>query len=115
MQEELTYSILVEQKTLYSENLGRDVVVDFYLPTQVRHPEQMNLLLINDGQDLPKMPFEDLLRDLYYYRDIEPLFCVGLLKAKNIHLPVLIVPSTTSHIISGIPEASSNIINTSFA
>lgn len=78
MQEELTYSILVEQKTLYSQYLKRDVVVDFYLPTHVKHPEQMNLLLINDGQDLPQMPFDELLRDLYYYRDIEPLFCVGI-------------------------------------
>ncbi len=38
----------------------------------------MSLLLINDGQDLPKMPFEEILEDLYHYREIEPVICVGI-------------------------------------
>lgn len=78
MQKEKVNSIMVEHEILKSDFLERDVKVDFYLPTQVKHPENMSLLLINDGQDLPKMPFEKILEDLYFYQEIEPLFCVGI-------------------------------------
>ncbi len=78
MQKERVISIMIEHEILKSEFLERDVKVDFYLPTQVKHPESMSLLLINDGQDLPKMPFEKILEDLYFYQEIEPLLCVGI-------------------------------------
>jgi enterochelin esterase-like enzyme len=78
MHKEKQQSILVEETELSSVYLERDVRVDIYLPTHVRHPEQMSLLLINDGQDLPKMPFSKILGDLYYYEDIEPVLCVGI-------------------------------------
>lgn len=78
MHKEKSLSIIVEECNLYSDYLDRDVRIDFYLPTYVKQPEYMNLLLINDGQDLPKMPFEEILEDLYYYHKIEPLLCVGI-------------------------------------
>lgn len=78
MRSDKSVSILVEEKELYSEYLERDVKIDFYLPTHVKNPEAMSLLLINDGQDLPKMPFEEIMEDLYYFRDIEPLLSVGI-------------------------------------
>lgn len=78
MQKERVISIMIEHELLKSEFLERDVKVDFYLPMQVKHPENMSLLLINDGQDLPKMPFEKILEDLYFYQEIEPLLCVGI-------------------------------------
>jgi enterochelin esterase-like enzyme len=78
MHKEKSLSILVENAVLESEFLERDVVLDFYLPTHVKHPENMSLLLINDGQDLPKMPFEEILEDLYYYQETQPLLCVGI-------------------------------------
>jgi enterochelin esterase-like enzyme len=78
MHKEKSLSILVEKKELESEFLERDLKIDFYLPTHVKQPEKMSLLLINDGQDLPKMPFENILEDLYYYHKIEPLLCVGI-------------------------------------
>ena len=71
-------SIHKETKELYSEFLERDVIIDCYLPTHVKHTHEMSLLLINDGQDLPKMPFGEILHELYYYRETEPLFCVGI-------------------------------------
>lgn len=70
--------ILVEENEISSEHLGRTVKFDCYLPTSVPDPGQLNLLLINDGQDLPKMPFEGILTDLYNNHEIEPLFCVGI-------------------------------------
>ena len=53
---ELTY-ILTERTILDSVFLKREVILDFYLPVNVEHPDQMSLLLINDGQDLEVMNF----------------------------------------------------------
>jgi hypothetical protein len=44
--------IVIESALLESEHLKRSVIVDFYLPVNVSQPEEMSLLLINDGQDL---------------------------------------------------------------
>ncbi|MEP7318218.1 MAG: alpha/beta hydrolase-fold protein [Panacibacter sp.] len=71
-------NILVEQHILNSTFLDRDVLVDAYLPTSVTYPEQMGLLLINDGQDLPKMPFDEILDRLITNNEIEPLVCIGI-------------------------------------
>ncbi len=72
------HCIVKEQKTMYSQYLEREVVFDVYLPNHVTFPEQMSLLLINDGQDLPKMPFENILNELITQQKIEPIFCVGI-------------------------------------
>lgn len=71
-------NILVEQNKLASAFLHRDVVVDAYLPRNVKHPEELSLLLINDGQDLPKMPFHEILDNLIAEDEIEPLICIGI-------------------------------------
>lgn len=71
--------ILMETISIKSVFLDREVKLDFYLPRNVVAPNQMSLLLINDGQDLPKMPFDAMLEDLYADKDvIEPLLCVGI-------------------------------------
>ena len=70
--------ILVENHILISKLLGRDVLVDCYLPTSVNDPGELNLLLINDGQDLIKMDFEDILDKAYNSFDLAPLLCVGI-------------------------------------
>lgn len=66
------------QHTLYSVFLERDVLVDVYLPIKPFIAEQLNLLLINDGQDLVKMQFENILEKLMLEDGIEPLMCVGI-------------------------------------
>jgi enterochelin esterase-like enzyme len=71
-------SVIVEQKIIPSEYLERDVTIDVYLPAASIRPDQLSLLLINDGQDLPKMPFDEILDDLYACHAIEPLFCIGI-------------------------------------
>ena len=38
----------------------------------------MSLLLINDGQDLPKMPFDKILDELLAENKIEPVLCIGI-------------------------------------
>lgn len=71
-------SVIVEQKIIPSEYLEREVTIDVYLPAAITPADQLSLLLINDGQDLPKMPFDEILDELYTQHTIEPLFCVGI-------------------------------------
>ncbi|HMO33738.1 MAG TPA: alpha/beta hydrolase-fold protein [Lacibacter sp.] len=78
MRKEAMLRVPAVRTELESGYLDRTVDVDVYIPSHVKHPEQMSLLLINDGQDLPKMPFDEILGDLYYYQEIEPLVCVGI-------------------------------------
>jgi len=78
MQEPIAKSFIVETKSIQSALLEREVLIDVYLPKNIKHPGDMSLLLLNDGQDLAKMPFENILNDLYYYEEIEPLLCVGI-------------------------------------
>lgn len=70
--------IIVETHTIASQYLEREVIVDAYVPNCVDKPETMSLLMINDGQDLVKMPFDEMLNDLYAQNMIEPLFCLGI-------------------------------------
>jgi enterochelin esterase-like enzyme len=78
MQAEKTKCIKIENHVLTSVLLGRDVKVDCYLPLNVARPSEMGLLLINDGQDLPKMPFGEILDDLYERNGLAPLLCVAI-------------------------------------
>jgi len=78
MQKSIATSFIVEKKSIQSALLDREVLIDVYLPKNIKHPGDMSLLLLNDGQDLGKMPFEDILNDLYFYEEIEPLLCVGI-------------------------------------
>jgi enterochelin esterase-like enzyme len=71
-------NILTELNLIESKYLERDVQVDAYLPTNIEHPEKLSLLLINDGQDLPKMPFDEMLDSLISDEMIEPLVCIGI-------------------------------------
>jgi enterochelin esterase-like enzyme len=67
-----------ETHEIQSINLGRIVLVDCYLPTLVPRPQEMSLLLINDGQDMEKLAFMTLLSSLYKEKMLAPLFCVGI-------------------------------------
>jgi enterochelin esterase-like enzyme len=73
-----THNVLVEQNVIESAFLDREVIIDAYLPTNIEYPEKMGLLLINDGQDLPKMPFDEILDGLIDEKNIEPLVCIGI-------------------------------------
>ncbi len=70
--------ILIESALLESKFLQRTVTVDFYLPVNVPNPEEMSLLLINDGQDMPKFGLDNLLQGLYEEQAIRPVFCAAI-------------------------------------
>ncbi len=76
-------NILVENRILNSRFLDREVKVDFYFPPKSVNPLNLSLLLINDGQDLITMRFEEILDELYGNNSISDLFCVGIHCSKD--------------------------------
>ena len=76
-------NILVEHHLISSEFLDREVKVDFYYPPKTIQHTDLSLLLINDGQDLVTMKFEEILDELYEARAINDIFCVGIHCAKD--------------------------------
>jgi iron(III)-enterobactin esterase len=78
--EELDH-IKIEQRAIASAHLKRQVIIDLYIPKDFS-PET-NLLLINDGQDLPEMPFDKMLEGLLASNQIQSLFCVGIHAGKD--------------------------------
>lgn len=72
-------SVILHEKTiLFSRFLERDVHVDFYLPRHIPDQSPIYLLLINDGQDLLKFHFDNILFNLYLNNEIKPLLCAGI-------------------------------------
>jgi len=71
-------AVMIEQLELYSEFLEREVKLDIYLPADLDPMVQYSLLLINDGQDLLKMPFDKILAGLFEANQIEPIIAVGI-------------------------------------
>jgi enterochelin esterase-like enzyme len=69
--------------TIYSDFLEREVIIDVYAPCHREMQIQYSLLLVNDGQDLVKMPFEKILDELITDAKIEPLICVGIHCGEN--------------------------------
>ena len=76
-------NILVVQHVLASLFLDREVKVDFYFPPKTVQDTNLSLLLINDGQDLVTMKFEEILDELYEANAITGLFCVGIHCSKD--------------------------------
>jgi esterase/lipase superfamily enzyme len=81
METEKSVGILTETYVLFSSYLKREVIVDVYLPAGVINVNDICLLLINDGQDLPVMNFESILEK--HADIITPLLCVGIHCNKN--------------------------------
>jgi enterochelin esterase-like enzyme len=72
------HKIHVAHKRIESAYLDREVLIDFYIPPAMEKHSSVSLLLINDGQDLPKMHFRTILEDLYLDNLIQPVLCVGI-------------------------------------
>lgn len=83
MQLQNVSGVLLENTVLISEYLERKVTVDFFLPKNVTDPAEMNLLLINDGQNMEELGLESILNRLYAEKAIEPLLCVAIHTGKE--------------------------------
>ena len=78
-----TANIIVENHVVASRFLNRDVSIDFYYPPNTTDASNLSLLLINDGQDLVTMKFEEILDELYENAAINDLFCIGIHCSKD--------------------------------
>ncbi|HSU51168.1 MAG TPA: alpha/beta hydrolase-fold protein [Segetibacter sp.] len=75
---EETSVFITQEKTLYSDYLERKVIIDIYIPKTRDTKGEFPLLLINDGQDLRKMNFEEILNSMFSTEDLEPFVAVGI-------------------------------------
>ena len=79
VQGSMTFSrVLIENIIVPSQLLDRDVKVDFYVPEHVHHSPNVNLLLINDGQNMKELGLKTILENLYSTNAIECLICVAV-------------------------------------
>jgi enterochelin esterase-like enzyme len=83
MQEETTTALLTEEHSIESRLLQRTVIIECFLPTHVTAPENMGLLLINDGQDMKTLGLAPMLESLLLNNQIEPLLCVAIHSCKD--------------------------------
>jgi iron(III)-enterobactin esterase len=74
---------IVEQKAIASRFMNRYIIIDLYLPKNIAQPNDLSLLLINDGQDLAEMHFSQMLNGLATNGEIAPLVCVGIHAGKD--------------------------------
>lgn len=74
----ITSDATVQNHIIHSKFLNREVKVDCYLPANNTQTHHLSLLLINDGQDLVTMDFQQILQNLYQANQLLPLLCVGL-------------------------------------
>lgn len=60
--------------------LDRDVRIDVYLPPEyeVHMRHVYPIVLFNDGQDLPRMGFREILEEQFFSKKIPPLIAVGI-------------------------------------
>lgn len=78
MTDETLSHYTVEPFTYYSNYLDREVKLDAYLPQNIEDPTTVTLLLINDGQDMERLGFTQILEDLAAAGEIEPVLAVGI-------------------------------------
>jgi hypothetical protein len=71
MEQEVLKTVKVERLRMNSSFLEREVLADIYI-SQKEEQSYKRLLLINDGQDLIKMPFDILLDALISNNEIQP-------------------------------------------
>jgi enterochelin esterase-like enzyme len=70
--------ILIENTIIRSEFLKREVQVDFYLPKEITDLSEVNLLLINDGQNMKELGLKKILEELYSKNSIGPVLCAAI-------------------------------------
>ncbi len=73
-----TANVSVENYSICSLFLNREVIINCYLPKNYKQSSNLSLLLVNDGQDLVTMNFEEILNNLFDENEIEGLICIGI-------------------------------------
>jgi enterochelin esterase-like enzyme len=76
-------AIRQENSILASKHLQRQVIFDIYFPSNFLISPQLQVLLINDGQNLEEMQFREILAAANTEINSVPLICVGIHADKN--------------------------------
>jgi len=77
--------ISVDEWIVPSAFLNREVTCVVYLPEMEDVVEPLHLLLVNDGQDLATMHFDEILLDKYRKKSIKPILTVGIKAGDRMH------------------------------
>ncbi|MEO5685116.1 MAG: alpha/beta hydrolase-fold protein [Chitinophagaceae bacterium] len=83
MHEDKTTAVFTEDLTIESACLARAVTITCFLPKDICHPEQIGLLLINDGQNMEELGLAGMLDNLLTAGQILPLVCVAIHTGKD--------------------------------
>lgn len=83
MPQENLLEITVAKLEINSVFLSRIVLIDCYIMPGLRKLDEVPILLINDGQDLRTMGYENILADLRNLDLVAPFFSVGIHCAKD--------------------------------
>lgn len=75
--------IIKTEKTIQSKYLKRGVEVEIFVPDNLLGNEQLNLLLLNDGQDTEALELQSTVARLYGQNKIEPLVVVAIKASKD--------------------------------
>lgn len=78
MHAEKISTLVTETLTILSSHLQRSVTIDCFLPKNVQQPEQMSLLLINDGQNMEELGLAAMLDELIGAGEIDNILCVAI-------------------------------------
>ena len=70
--------VVKTEHILKSAYLKREVELEIFIPENVLGNEQLNLLLLNDGQDAAALHLQETLNGLYRNFKIEPLVVVAI-------------------------------------
>lgn len=72
--------LLRQLRHIKSPVLGREVDIDIYLPPDynTRRDRRYPVLLLNDGQDLPRMHFNQILKKIYESKRLPYVIAVGI-------------------------------------
>ncbi|RDC63376.1 alpha/beta hydrolase [Adhaeribacter pallidiroseus] len=70
--------IRVEKWAISSVYLNREVTGEMYLPAFSNTTDRLHLLLLNDGQDLTTMQFDQILSRVYQKKNIQPVLTIGI-------------------------------------
>ena len=71
-------SVKERSDEIYSRHLQRHVKLSIISTPMPSDKSEMNLLLMNDGQDMEKLRVKDILDSLYRKKLIQPLLIVGI-------------------------------------
>lgn len=71
-------SLIIEELSVESAFLNRAVKLSCFLPVNIRRPDNLELLLINDGQDMETLGLADMMDELIQSKTIRPMVAVAM-------------------------------------